>query len=224
MPIERLSIFGNPSIGVYIYANDKIVIIPPGIDNKTKELIAKTLQVDNIIETRIAGMNIVGVLIAGNNKGILLPRISDVEEVRTIKRYFDGNVEVLNIKATALGNIILTNDKAAIIYPEIERTAVKVIRDVLDVETIVPKSIADIIAVGAAGVVTNRGGLVHPDTSDKEIEDLSGIFGVPIDVGTVNFGVSFIKTGLVANSYGAIVGEKTTGPEIMRITQVLRVS
>ena len=224
MVIEKLSLFGNPNIGVYIFANDEIAVIPPGLDTRIKSAIANTLEVQEIVETRIAGMNIVGVLIAGNNKGILLPRISNIEEIKILKRAFSGVVEVLDVRATALGNIILANDVAAIVYPEIERAAIKVIRDVLDVEVIIPRSIADIVAVGAAGVITNKGGLVHPDTTDKEIEDLSKIFKVPIDVGTINFGVAFIKTGLVANSHGAIVGEKTTGPEIMRITQVLRVS
>ena len=224
MVIEKLSLFGNPNVGVYIFANDEIAIIPPGLENKVKNIIINTLKVQEVVETRIAGMNIVGVLVAGNNNGILLPRISNIEEIKILKRTFSGIVEVLDVRATALGNIILANDVAAIVYPEIERIAIKIIKDVLDVEVIVPRSIADIVAVGAAGVVTNKGGLVHPDATDKEIEDLSKIFKVPIDVGTINFGVAFIKTGLVANSHGAIVGEKTTGPEIMRITQVLRVS
>ncbi len=223
MPIERLSLFGNPNIGVYIFANDEVALIPPGLDEDSKEVIARTLNVKELVEVRIAGMTIIGVLIAGNNKGILLPRIVEEHEVKKIKSAFSGNVAILNTKATALGNIVLANDRAAIVYPDIEDSALATIKEVLEVEEVVRRPIADIVAVGAAGVVTNKGGLVHPDTTDQELKELSDIFGVPIDVGTINFGVAFIKTGLVANSRGALVGEKTTGPEIMRITQVLRV-
>jgi len=75
--------------------------------------------------------------------------------------------------------------------------------------------------VGSAAVVTDEGGLVHPDATDEELEKLSDFFGVDVDIGTVNFGVAFIKTGLVANNYGALVGANTTGPEIMRVMKAL---
>ena len=61
------------------------------------------------------------------------------------------------------------------------------------------------------------------DASDEELRRLSEFFEVPVDIGTVNFGVAFIRTGLVANNYGALVGEKTTGPEILRITKALSI-
>jgi len=95
-----------------------------------------------------------------------------------------------------------------------------VIRDVLGVE-VVKRSIAGIPTVGSVLVVTNRGGLIHPDAEEEEVKALSEIFRVPILTGTVNFGVSFVRIGLVANSYGAIVGEETQGPEIARIHMAL---
>jgi len=70
-------------------------------------------------------------------------------------------------------------------------------------------------------VVTNRGGIVHPDASKKDLEFLQEFFKVPIDVGTVNFGVPYVRSGLVANDKGAIVGLNTTGPEILRISRIL---
>jgi len=40
-------------------------------------------------------------------------------------------------------------------------------------------------------------------------------------VGTVNRGISLIRSGIVANNKGAVVGDSTTGFEMMRITEVL---
>jgi len=222
MALERLSVFGNPNIGVYILATDKYAIVPPGLAPKTLEAISSTLGIDpdSIVETRIAGTVIIGVMASGNSNGIVLPRIVREEEVAAIKRTLDINVAVLESRNTAVGNIVLANDKAALVYPELEEPAIKMIKDALGVE-VERRTIVHIPTVGSVAVITNKGGLIHPDVSDQELEFLSQFFGVPLDVGTVNFGVPFIKTGLVANSRGALIGEQTTGPELMRIQKAL---
>ena len=40
-------------------------------------------------------------------------------------------------------------------------------------------------------------------------------------IGTINHGVPFIGSGLVANSKGALVGDLTTGIELGRIEEAL---
>nr|MEB3860148.1 translation initiation factor IF-6 [Desulfurococcales archaeon] len=75
--------------------------------------------------------------------------------------------------------------------------------------------------IGSIIVVTNRGCIVHPDAGEDEIKFLSQVFGVPVLPGTANFGISFVRMGIVANSKGAIVGEETRGPEIVRIQMAL---
>lgn len=222
MALERLSVFGNPNIGVYIIATDKYAIVPPGLTPKTIEAVSSTLGIEpsHIVETRIAGTVIIGVMAAGNSNGILLPRIVREEEVEAIRRVLDVNVAVLESRSTAIGNIVLANDKAALVYPRLEEPALKTVRDTLGVE-VEQRTIVNIPTVGSVAVITNKGGLIHPDVSDQELDFLSQFFGVPLDVGTVNFGVPFIKTGLVANSRGALIGEQTTGPELMRIQKAL---
>ena len=39
-------------------------------------------------------------------------------------------------------------------------------------------------------------------------------FGLPVDVGTVNFGTPLVGSGLLANSHGYVAGVDTTGPEM----------
>ncbi|MEO2152396.1 MAG: translation initiation factor IF-6, partial [Thermococcus sp.] len=81
--------------------------------------------------------------------------------------------------------------------------------------------IADYTAVGSVGVVTNKGGLVHPEATDEELEWLSDLFKVDIYVGTANMGVPFVGSCMIANSHGVVVGHLTTGPEIVKIEEAL---
>jgi translation initiation factor 6 len=74
---------------------------------------------------------------------------------------------------------------------------------------------------GSLLVVTDNGGVIHPDVDDNELSMLEDYFKVGIERATVNAGIPFIKSGLIANNHGALVGGKTTGPEILRIKRGL---
>ncbi len=220
--IERLSIRNNPNIGIYIFANDKIAIVSPLADEKELSLIQHVLRVPTIVTT-IGGMNIVGALVAGNNNGLLIPSIAKSHEVEKIRSSFDGVVAVVKTRYTALGNAVLCNNRAALIHPEAYDELRNVAKEALGVEVVEKGTIAGIPTVGSAAFVNDIAGLVHPEASDDEIRFLQNLFQVPIATGTVNFGVGFIRSGLVANRYGILVGSKTTGPELMRIMQVFGV-
>lgn len=221
MNIQRLSIFGTDNIGVYLFSNDKYTLVPKYLDHETKRIIQDNLQTE-LIETTIADSFLIGVLVAGNNNTILLPKNVRDDEIKAIKeKAKDVRVEVLDINITALGNIILTNDKAALVYPELSDYEMSEIQKKLEVEEIRKGRIAHISVVGSVGVVTNKGGIVHIDATNEEINELANLFKVKIDIGTVNFGSAFIRSGLVANYKGALVGSSTTGPEILRIQKAL---
>ncbi|MEM4075830.1 MAG: translation initiation factor IF-6 [Metallosphaera sp.] len=217
MNIQRFSVFGSDNIGVYIFTNDKYTIIPTNLDKQTKSLIQENLNTE-LIETTVADSFLIGIFVTGNNGTILLPRIAKEEEIKGIKNVAkDVNLEVLDVRATALGNIILTNDKGAMVYPELSDAEVKSIQKALNVEEIKKGSIAQVIIVGSVGVVTSNGGLVHIETPESELKSLSALFKVNLEVGTVNFGNAFVRSGMIANRHGVLVGSSTTGPEILRI-------
>ncbi|MEM0068378.1 MAG: translation initiation factor IF-6 [Saccharolobus sp.] len=221
MNLQRLSIFGTDNIGVYIFTTNKYTIIPKGLDSLTKESIAKILGTE-LVEAEISRSFILGALINGTDNGILLPKSVTDEELKILKDNLkDCRIEVLNSKVTALGNTILANNKGAIIYPEFNDIEEKIIKETLGIEEIKRAKIAQMVTVGSVGVVTNRGGLVHVDTTEEELKELEKIFKVKIDIGTVNFGSIFIRSGLVANDKGVLVGSSTTGPEILRIQKAL---
>ncbi|MCE4606480.1 MAG: translation initiation factor IF-6 [Desulfurococcales archaeon] len=220
--VEYFDYRGNPNVGVYIVANNKLALIPMDLNPKDVEIIQGVLGVD-VFHLKISDTSLLGVLVALNDNGIIVPRTSSDPEIRKLKnivRTVGLELGVLPSRNNAIGNMILTNNKAALVYPELDDNSLKIISDVLDVE-VTKKSIIGIPTVGSLGVITDRGGIVHRDVTDDELDWLSDYFKVDIMTGTINFGVSFIKTGLVANSKGGLVGSETTGPELVRIQMAL---
>ncbi len=219
--VLKFNISGNPNVGVYVHATDKYVLIPPKLAEKEVRIVREVLGVDVVVETTIFNMRLLGVLVAGNSNGLLLPKTITEDEYRALKGSLrDVNIAIIDSVENALGNLVVANDRAAIVYPYFEPHIVKVIEDNLGVE-VHRMSIGGMSVVGSLLVVTRRGGLVCPEASEDEVKTLASIFKVPVVQGTVNFGVSFIRAGLVANSNGALVGEDTTGPELARIQMAL---
>ena len=72
-----------------------------------------------------------------------------------------------------------------------------------------------------AGVVTNKGLLVHPRVTSSEREILEKIFELPVSIGTTNFGTQMLGSGVLANSNGYLAGSETRGPELGRIEEAL---
>ncbi len=217
--VAKLNLYGNPNIGVYLTATDSYVLVPDDIGGSEEEVIREVLGVDSIVRLRIHGMRLVGVMAGGNSNCVALPRDATLE-AEVVKKRLDVNVVLLPSRNNAIGNVMVANDRAALVFPGMEDEAVKALRECLGVE-VEKGSIAGVQTVGAALVVTNRGGVVHPEASEDEIRFLEELFRVPIEPATINFGVELVRTGLVANSYGALVGEDTTGPEIARIQLAL---
>ncbi|RLE83148.1 MAG: translation initiation factor IF-6 [Thermoprotei archaeon] len=221
MSLERLSLFGVPSIGVFIFANNEVAIIPPSIPDNDEETIREILGVDKVIRTTICGTNLVGVFIAGNDSGILVPANILENELSLLKRELrDLNLAIVNDPRNALGNLILANNKVALVSPYFKKNVIKVLKDNLNVEIIKGK-IAESELVGTLAIANNRGVLLSALAQEEDLRFLSTIFKLVVDVGTVNRGSPFLRAGMLANDKGALVGDETTGPEILRIQQIL---
>jgi len=215
------SIVGSPSIGVYSLATDNIVMIPIMVPPKNAKEFADWLKV-KLIHTSICGSVLAGSLVCANSNGMLLPKNVKEEEICHIKEAFCGNITIMETKKTAFGNLILANDKGAVVDPRFKPTEIKAISEALGVEA-VPSEIAGLPYVGSLATVTNKGALAHPMLKPEEKKILEDILKVPVDVGTVNCGVPYVGTGLIANSCVAVAGSMTTGPEMFIIGNALDV-
>ncbi|MCW4035091.1 MAG: translation initiation factor IF-6 [Candidatus Bathyarchaeota archaeon] len=221
MTLFFFDVFGNASIGVYSLVNDKIAILPPQVPETKRNKVAEWLKV-KVIATTVGKSVINGVLACANSNGVLLPSFATDDEVEAIKSACDLNVTVMDTKKTAYGNMVLSNDKGAVVDPRLDKADVNQIEDTLGVE-VVPNEIAGLPYVGSLATATNKGVLAHPQLKDEERAVLEDVLKVHVDVGTVNGGIPYVATGLMGNSNGAVVGMLTTGPEMFIIGQVLDV-
>ena len=221
MPLFLFDIFGNASIGVYSLVNDKIAIIPPQVPETKRKKFEDWLKV-KVVATTVGKSVITGVLACSNSNGIILPPFTSDDEIEAIKSVSDLNVAVMNTKKTAYGNMILANDNGAVVDPRLEKGTINAIGETLEVE-VVPNEIAGLPYVGSLATATNKGVLAHPLLKEGEAEILEDVLKVHVDMGSINCGIPFVGTGLLANSNGAVTGHLTTGPEMFIIGQSLDV-
>jgi translation initiation factor 6 len=215
------SIVGSASIGVYSIANEKFVVIPPMVPLKKAEKTAEWLKV-KLIHTSISGSVLAGAFACANSNGILLPNSVREQELAAIKAAFEGNITVMETKKTAYGNLVLTNDRGAVVDPRFKEHEISQIAETLGVD-VVSGEIAGLPYVGSLAVATNKGVLAHPLLKEEEKKLLESTFKVPVDVGTINCGIPYVGTGLVGNSHAAVAGSMTTGPEMFIIGNALDV-
>ena len=217
MDIIKSDVYRGPNIGIYTKTNDEHVFLPNGFAKSKAEILAKNLKTDYII-TAIANTRLLGILMVVNNHGILLPYSSTQNEIDNLKKSTDLNVEILDTKHNALGNLICINDKAAIISPLIPKDVIKKIEDVMDVE-VIQKKVAGFNQVGAVTVASSAGGIIHPETDEADIKIISKALGVELEPATINGGIPYLSSGILVNNNAMVVGSLTSGPEIMMLTR-----
>lgn len=221
MAIYLSSLMGSPSIGVYSLATERMLIVPKSVPPIKAERLSRWLRA-NLVHTSIGGSVLVGALACANSNGILLPNFVREEELESIKRCFNGNIEIMETKRTAYGNLVLANDQGAVVDPRLKGSELQKISDTLGVEAVAGE-IAGLPYVGSLSLATNKGVLTHPLIKDSERKLLEDVLKVPVDIGTINCGIPYVGTGLIANSQAAVAGLLTTGPEIFIIGNALDV-
>ena len=157
-----------------------------------------------------------------NNNGLLLPRNCYEEEISHLKKSTGLNVDILDTKHTALGNLICTNDKGAVISPLIPTEYVKKVGDVLGVE-VIRKRVAGYHQTGAMTVANSKGGIIHPSTEEEDIKIISQVLGIELEPATINGGSPYLASGILANNNSLVVGGLTDGPELVMLTKAFRI-
>jgi translation initiation factor 6 len=214
------SIFGSASIGVFSLLTDQLFVAPSLAPEMRIQRLGEQLKVKTAFTT-IGYSLLIGALACANSKGIILPHSVREEEIEPIRAVAgDTRITVMETKRTAYGNMVLANDYGAIADPRLQQDTLRQISETLCVE-VVPGEVAGLPYVGSLAVATNKGVLAHPLIKEDEQELLKNVLRVPLDVGTVNCGIPYVGTGLLGNSYGAVVGLLTTGPELFIIENAL---
>jgi translation initiation factor 6 len=156
-----------------------------------------------------------------NNNGMLLPPIASDEEVHMLKQSSKLNVERVTSKFTAIGNLIATNDNGAVVSPLLKGETDRQVQDVLGVPTN-SMTVGGFVQTGSMIVATNGGAGVHPKATEDEVKEISEILQVPAEPVTVNGGVPFLSSGIIANMKSVVVGNLTSGPELIMLSRIFK--
>jgi translation initiation factor 6 len=220
MAIYRYTFYKSPNIGIFVKANDSLILVPHGFAETKSEKLAEYLQVREA-RASVADTRLLGPMTVMNNNGILLPSIASEEEVGAIRQASQLRVERLNSKFTAIGNLICANDNGAIVSPLFRGEIDQQVQDVLGVPAH-SMAVGGFVQAGSMIVATNVGAAVTPKASEDEVKAVSEILQVPAEAVTVNGGMPFLSSGIVANSKSVIVGTLTSGPELIMMSRVFQ--
>ena len=212
--LKKYAIESKPYIGVFSVATEDLTIIP-NIDNN---VFLEAMETD-VIKTTIGGTRVLGSLMCANSNGALVPDITEESEIEPILDYLD--VTMVPDQFNALGNNILINDYGALVHPNIHSETIKALKNNLNVD-VERGTIAGVKMIGSVATVTNKGLICHPHTEEKEIKKMENLFDVPVMRTTANHGSAWIGTCLIANTKGAVIGDRTTPIEMGRIEEGLR--
>jgi len=217
MNVLKVVNFGNPHLGIFARASDRLVAADTSASPKfftaLEQLGAETIQVS----FGVSGL--VGVFLAMNSNGAVVPSFAEASEIAELKK---RGLNVVKIKRgfSAAGNNIAANDFGAVANPELPKESIRKIADCLGVE-VVPRTVAGYLTAGSCLLATNKGFLAHNRAGEEELKELQSILHVDGQNCTLNAGVAFVSICAIANSRAALVGESSTGFEVGRAASAL---
>ena len=211
--IFQTNFLGDPNLGMFGFATEKYCVIGPKLSSRKR---LEDVLCVRTHECKALGTDLAGLFITGNSSGIIAPDILETWEIETLKKI--SNVLVLKTDFTALGNMILLNDKGCLISKLIKNQKDQISR-FLGLECEIAKSRFGII--GSVALATETGCVVHPNIESECAEQISRLLGVECEAGTANFGSPNPGACAIANSKGLVASEESTGIEVSRIEEIL---
>ncbi len=207
---------GDPNIGVFSRVLGNIAIIPPESPEDYRQALIRALNVE-LVETTVQGSTIIGSLVAGNSRGIVMSGLATDNEIAILEKH--RKILLLKDSMNAAGNIIMANDTFAAVHEDMPSELAREIGEFLEVE-VIHLTLGGVKTVGMAGVATNKGIIVHPRATPHQIARLEEVAKIPVGTGTINMGSALVGTGLLVNESGYIAGNATSGFELGRIEDV----
>jgi translation initiation factor 6 len=209
---------GNPNVGLYGFATDEYCLLGKDVSEEKAKEISKVLEVPTH-RINICGTSLVGVFVTGNTNKLLVPSIAFESELKVLEK-LKIDYEVIETKLTALGNNILCNDNGALVNPDFPATVKKRIRQALNVQ-LKPGTIARMHNVGSLSISHQSKCVIHRDADKEDMEIIRELLNLEVELGTVNMGSPYLRSGIICNSNGFIVGESSGGPEIAQLDESL---
>ena len=211
---------GMHNVGLYGFANSKFALIGKEIPDEIAEEISKILKVP-VHRITIAGTSLIGVFVAGNDDKILVPSIIFDDEKKALEE-LDIEFEVFETKLTCLGNNMIVTNKKALISKEFSEAEQKRIGSALNIEVIREK-LGGVFSVGSLVVINEEKNkaLISNDFEREDKALLDSFFEIQSTPGSVNMGSPYIRSGIICNVNGFIIGSNSGGPEITNADEAL---
>ncbi|MEM4662459.1 MAG: translation initiation factor IF-6 [Candidatus Diapherotrites archaeon] len=217
MKINKGTVNSSPFVGVFLVVTEKITLMPPNIMQKEELKIKKTFDTE-FIKTKLADSTLLGVLCSGIDDRLVVSELALDSEIEYLESI---GIKVKRIEgATAIGNLIRANRKGGVASMVLTKKQINEIEDFLGVKFYQTK-IASLDIVGSSVLASDSCFIVNPAVTPKEFEVLKKAFGVEGTAVTLNYGDKFVGNNAVMNSCGALLGDKTTTYELLRIQDVL---
>jgi len=104
------------AIGNVIVANDNGAIVHPGLSDESKRILRKTLEVE-LVESTIAGFDIVGSAVAATNKGALVHPDASEDELELVEDALGvpAKIGTVNRGVKLVGACIIANSRGVIV-------------------------------------------------------------------------------------------------------------
>ena len=218
----RIKYANSSEIGAYARLTNTYCILP---NCENTEYLARFKEMVDvpIIQTSIAGTDLVGRLTVGNSKGLIVPSTTtEYEYDKLLEELPDGvGLTMIPEKFSALGNVIACNDSFALVHPEIDKETIKAIKETLKVE-VFPMTIAGESLVGTYAVFNNRGGVISSKAQFEEISTISHKLGIDLVSSTINGGSDLVNAGIAVNDRCMFYGSDTTAMETSTLTRVFK--
>jgi len=217
MRILKISFQNNPNVGLFGFATDSYCLLPKNLKDSLVKEIKEALNVP-VYAINVYNTHLIGLFCVGNDSTIFVPSVLWDHEIKELKKIKDVNLVVLDTRHTALGNNIAIYKDKCLVSPNLEKSIIEKLKELgFKVKVL---EIAENSTIGACIAITNKGFLLHRDA--ENLEEIEKFLGLKGDIGTVNLGNPYVRTGIIANSHGYIIGKSTTGPELQRIDESLK--
>ena len=216
MHILKTKFHNNPNIGLYGFATDSYCLLPKNLSKQQVESIKEVLNVP-VYQITIYNTNLIGIFCTGNDDYLFIPDFVPEHELKDLEKIKEIKIIQLHTRFTALGNNIVIKDKTCLVNPNIEEGIKDKLKELGF--NIITMEIAENPTVGSCTALNHKGCLLHRDATNAR--KVSTFLNLPTDIGTVNFGSPYVRSGLIVNCNGYIVGAETTGPETQRIDETL---
>ncbi|OIO64451.1 hypothetical protein AUJ68_06110 [Candidatus Woesearchaeota archaeon CG1_02_57_44] len=211
-----------PAIGLYGCCSSEICLLGRDMAHAVPQ-VKRITGLDPIL-CSISGSSLLGIFAVLDGKNILLPQTVLPQEVVFLEQQ-GLTCHIIEAKETALGNLIAVG-QGILASDELSAVVKKRVRQALD-KPLRPGLIAGLPQVGqlAMPLAAPQGssnsassfGFVAATISDEELSYAESALGLRLFRVTVNRGVVHMRSGLLGNAHGLLIGSACTPIEVQQL-------